>query len=272
MPSFRKKILPALLLTGGATFAGQASAYTVTNTMTFLTGTTLPGGVYGHANTAAATGTYAEDGIIVGVVGDPTDINAHVHSAGPSTNRALEYHTDSSGMYFRKADGSAFSLVSLDYDLGSSTEGGNFAIYGFKNAVNDPMLSAAGSPSPTDPEGGLIPYVASKLIANDGIGGTPKAPVYRTLNVAEAGNAFENISAFWITYQGFNHSPTTNYKALDPVTGAPLYPDFNIHVDNVKLGAAVTPPPATVPVPGAVWLFGTGLAGLMASRRKKATA
>lgn len=41
--------------------------------------------------------------------------------------------------------------------------------------------------------------------------------------------------------------------------------------------AAVTPPPSTpgtspVPVPGAVWLFGSGLAGLIGMRRRKAAA
>jgi hypothetical protein len=260
MPSFRKKILPALLLTGGATFAGQASAYTATNTMTFLTDNATPSSIYGTSNTANTSGTYQEDDIVAGVVDDPTDISAHLHRMGDTTNRGIEYAADSTGIYIRKADGSAFSLISLDYDLGLSAAGGSFAIYGYANAINDPLLSDAGSPFPTDPEGGLVPFVASKLIANDGIGGTSSAPIYRNLSVAAPGNDFENISAFWITFQGFNHSPTNNY------IGDPSLRDFNIHVDNIVLGAAVP----SVPVPGAVWLFGTGLAGLMVSRRKKA--
>jgi hypothetical protein len=43
--------------------------------------------------------------------------------------------------------------------------------------------------------------------------------------------------------------------------------DYTLHVS-----FAAVPSPSAVPVPAAVWLFGSGIAGLMASRRKKISA
>jgi hypothetical protein len=259
MNFFKLKTLSGLLLVTGAAFAGQASASVVTFGATTGLIPQMPAAVYGQANstpvagacpTAGSTTCYQEDGVVVGIVAEPTDTGSHFHRAGLAGDRELQYHPDSTGVYVRKADLSAFSLTSFDY-LTPAASGGNFVIYGYSSAINDGLLTTNVG---TDPEWGTVAPVATYTFADDGTGST--------LNVAALNSAFNNIGAFWIHYQGYPHSPTTNYLANPPA-------DFDLRLDNITLGAAV-PPVATVPVPGAVWLFGTGLAGLMASRRKKA--
>ncbi|MGZ4960469.1 MAG: PEP-CTERM sorting domain-containing protein [Methylomonas sp.] len=263
MKSFKLKAFSCALAVGCSAFAGQASAAVVT----FGSGVAgapipqMPAAVYGQANvtptasgacpTVGSTACYQEAGVVVGIVAEPTDSGSHYHRAGLTSDRELQYHPDSSGVYVRKTDLSAFSLTSFDY-LTPLASGGKFVIYGYSNAINNGLLT---SNVASDPDWGNATPVATMTFADDGNGST--------LNVAALNSAFNNISAFWIHYQGFPHSPTMNYLANPPA-------DFDLRLDNITLGAAVAPPPAAVPVPGAVWLFGTGLAGLMAGRRKKA--
>lgn len=264
MNFFQLKTLSSfLLLTCGAAFAGPASAAVVTfGVGPIPPATTIPPGaipqmpttVYGQANatpiagacpsTVGNSGCYQEDGIVVGIVAEPTDSGSHYHRAGTTADRALQYAPDSSGVYVRMADLSTFSLTSFDYQTPLAS-GGNFVIYGYSKAINDGLLT---SNAGTDPDWGTVAPIASLTFADDGSG--------KTLNVAALNSAFNNIGAFWIHYQGYPHSPVTNYL-LNPPT------DFDLRLDNIKLAA--------VPAPGALWLFGTGLAGLMASGRRKTT-
>lgn len=272
MNSYRLTTLSSLLA-AGALFAGDASAtITGTNTVT-IDFQTMPGTVFGKSNTSDLTATYqqAGTGTVVGIVADPTDpSDSHLHRIVTGTDRDLQYHTDSTGIYVRMFDESKFSLKSFDYDLSFVTlanRTGNYKIYGFANSINDPLLGV-GSIHPddptmyldnADPEGGLIPHIAEYTLPNNGAIGTLTAA---QLLAADAD--WSNIGAFWITFENFNNTPNTHYPELN-------FPGWDFRVDNIVLGAAVAPP-AAVPIPGAVWLFGTGLLGLLARGRKAAVA
>ncbi len=247
--------LTAALASAFATGAGAA-----TRTVDFQD---VPRAVYGDANTADCTTfgdtCFLQDGVYVGVVEDPTDLGAHFHREGVAADREAQYHPDSSGLYVRLADQSSFSLQSLHLNVTNGLDGGSFVIYGFANAINAPLLSTAGTPNPTDPEGGLLPHIASYLVPNDGA-------FNRVVDFAELyalDTDWGNIGAFWITFLGFNHSPTVNY--LDEG-----YPDWDLRVDDIVLGDVVLPPPVTVPVPAAAWLFGSALVALGIRRRRGA--
>ena len=281
-----------LLLASGALLAGNASAAltgTQTATMNF---TGIPQAVFGwanEANTGSFSGScqndvcFVQNGIVAGVVKDPID-KAHLHgstrpspSTSPSTNAAVQYHPDGTGLYVRLSDLTKFSLTSLNLYTSPGATGGNFVIYGFMNPLNPGLLSDAGSYSegvagdlkfnPTDPEGGNAIHKVSFTTANDG---TDK--VFNFTKIP----GWDRIGAFWITMQGFNHSPTKSYPSSgkivteDEESGEEItipvfdYAKWDARIDQIVLGA-----PAPVPVPGAVWLFGTGLIGLITRNRKK---
>ena len=77
----------------------------------------------------------------------------------------------------------------------------------------------------------------------------------------------ENPSKYYYS-NSTNPSPTSAYKyyifALDFSVGSETYTYFF----KLQEYAPYSPPPS-VPVPGAVWLMGTGVAGLMAIRHRK---
>jgi|LakWasMeta3_LOW4_FD_contig_91_378704_length_983_multi_3_in_0_out_0_1 hypothetical protein len=52
-------------------------------------------------------------------------------------------------------------------------------------------------------------------------------------------------------------------------TNYPGSPNFLMTVQATSIGGVVVPPPATVPVPGAVWMMGSALIGLVTTWRKK---
>ena len=212
------------------------------------------------AGTGAA-GCYYEDGLALGIVQDTSDGIAHLHRGGTTTgtdqNTSLMYHSDSSGVYVRALDSTAFSLTSMDFKApidavnpvyganptfdadgiitpdGTGVLGANeyWEILGYASALNPGLDSAANSGS----------WIAKQTVAN-GFSG----PL--TLS-----SAFNNISAFWIHYHGYQQSPKDGYA-------------FAVELDNIKVNAAVS----AVPVPAAVWLFGSGLMGLLYSAKRKA--
>jgi hypothetical protein len=263
MKVLKLKTLSGLILAGSAAFAGVASAAAVdfqgVAAATF--GAANETGA-GTGNCGGVSGCFVQNGIVVGGVLDPLDAGSHFHRQGTATDREAQYHPDSTGMYIRNADLSNFSLQSIDINVTNGESGGNFVLYGYANALNPGLLTANvgaansdGTANPLDPEGGTVTPVASYVFANDGL-------FDGTLDLATLGEDFGDIGAFWLTFEGKNHSPTVSY-ALGS------YPDWDIRIDNINLGAAIAPP-AEVPLPGAVWLFGSALAGFVARRKKAA--
>ena len=276
-----------MLLASGAFLTGNASAALTGSQTATMNFTGIPAAIYGWAN-EANTGNFAgecqredcfvQNGIVAGVVKDPIDNSAHLHGStrpSPSTNAAVQYHPDSTGLYVRLTDLTQFSLKGLNLYTSPGVTGGNFVIYGFMNALNPGILSDAGSYSegaagdlrfiPTDTEGGNVTPKVSFTTTNDGTN--------KTLSFTNI-PGWDRIGAFWITMQGFNHSPTKSYPSSGTIVveedGEEItkpvynYVKWDARIDQIELGA-----PAPVPVPGAVWLFGTGLIGLIARNRKK---
>lgn len=266
MKTIHPKTLAGVVLVSSAALAGSAQAALVTFQ-------SMSNAVYGKANVAGAfTGNcaeancYVENGVVVGGVQDPTDTGAHYHRAGPTSDREAQYHPDSTGIFVRMADNSNFSLQSIDLNVTNGGTGGNFVIYGYASAANMPVLFQStpfggGANSSTDPDWGSVSPVATYVFPNDGA-------FNQTVNLATLGPAFGNIGAFWLHYQGYNHSPTVNYDSPS-VNGLPQqYADWDIRIDDINLGAPVAP----VPVPAAFWLFGAALSSLVTLARRKVAA
>lgn len=152
------------------------------------------------------------------------------------------------------ADLSKFSLQSIWLDTtNTGSTGGTFKLYGYANAINNGLLTSTGSPNPTDPEGGTIAPIASYSIANDGIFASNVTLSQLLTQDANWGN----VGAVWLTMEGFNHSPTTNYTAGS-------YSDWDIRIDDITLAA-----PTAVPLPNSIFLLFSGLVCLYRSNLAK---
>jgi hypothetical protein len=212
------------------------------------------------AGTGSA-GCYYEDGLVLGIVQDTSNAVSHLHRGGTTTGATQDtsvlYHSDSSGVYVRALDSTAFSLTSMDFKApigalnpiyganpvvdefgivrpdGAGVLGANeyWEVFGYGSALNPDLDDAVNSG----------PWTAKQTIAN-GFNGT-----------VTFSSAFNNISAFWIHYHGYQQSPKDGYV-------------FATELDNIKVNAAVS----TVPLPAAVWLFGSGLMGFLYSAKRKA--
>ncbi|CAG1022961.1 hypothetical protein MTYM_02099 [Methylococcales bacterium] len=252
------KLLSGALFAALASIAASAGASIASEeTLTFSSMATLQQ-IGGKANLApvadgSCTGTgtvgcYYEGSFVVGIVSDSSNLFSHLHK--PLNIGQLQYHSDASGIYLRALDSTNFSLTKLDfhapYDPNENPDAGANAgsndyweILGFNTALND------GS-SPLNPNldtGNGINYasrVAYQTVTNGFDGTLP-------LN-----GGFQNINAFWIHYAGYPQTPDDGKQ-------------FAMSLDNVVLNA-----PATVPIPAAVWLFGSALTGLLAFGRRKA--
>lgn len=237
------RILATYTLLSNSAWAALTGTQTATVTFGSTGNNPVPAAVYGKTNESGGTFTgdctsancYVQNGVVVGGVNDPTDPQAHLHRQGTSSNRELQYHPDSTGMYVRLSDKTNFSLQSIYINVTNGITGGNFKLYGFENAINDGMLTSEGATqggtgSSSDPEGSNTPPIASYTIPNDG-------SYNQTIRIADlmtVDKDWSNIGAFWLTFEGFNHSPTTNYSEGS-------YPDWDIRIDDIVLGAACQP-------------------------------
>jgi hypothetical protein len=257
------------LVVGSVSEASAALVGTQTARVTF---TLMANAVFGHANESEGlfnggctyNNCFVQNGTVTGVVADPTDAGAHIHKSGTTIIQA-QYHPDSTGLYVRMADLSDFSLQSLFVNTTNGEGGGNFILYGYADAINDGLLTTEGAVpkgsggygSSSDEDGGnqlvlgVDRYIASYVIPNSGFNSTIDFS-----NLASADTDWGNISAFWLTFQGFNHSPNVNYDDVS-------FPQFEIRVDDIILGAPV-------PVPATVWLFASGILGLFGLRSRRA--
>ncbi|NOU14154.1 MAG: hypothetical protein HOO92_09370 [Methylococcaceae bacterium] len=268
------QLLYSAVIVGLTAMAGNASA-ALTGTQTALLdfeimalGASQGGGAayYGKANTLggcpatnASGKCYAEEGFVVGSAFDPDFAGSAGHLHRGDLNPLdidLHHHADAAGIYVRAADSSAFSLDSFHADILASinpVDTGYWEILGFSTALNGDLHTWdwANNQQPLDIDG--LPRVYT------GSGPYPTQVAYQRINNTGAGfldtvllnNSFKDIKAFWIHYGGYPNAP------IDTAT-------FDFHLDNVALSA-----PKAVPVPAAVYLFGTGLMGLLAVGKRR---
>ena len=229
------KSLGGLVLAALSAATGMANAaITGPTSITFGTGTQLPAAVFGQANAtprdaagdcAAPYGDcYYENGFVVGVVQDTSaqGSTAHLHRAGLADNRMIMYHADSSGIFVRAVDGTAFSFNAIDFhapiqfnDPPNPDQGPNdyWEILGFSTAVNPALDSGDGTNYAT--------RVAYQQVAN-GFDG-----------VLQLSSNFKNIKSLWIHYKGHTQVPTDGK-------------DFSMAADNIQLSAAVVDPSVAI--------------------------
>ena len=198
----------------------------------------------GNCPDAGSAGCYYEGSFAVGLVNDTSNLFSHLHK--PPGVGQLQYHSDSNGVYIRALDSSPFSLTSMDFhapiDGENPGSGANdyWEILGFNTALND----GSSQQNPNLDTGDGTDYssrVAYQTVANGFAGNL------------QLNSGFQNINAFWIHYAGYPQTPDDGKQ-------------FAMSLDNVVLNAPTT----QVPIPAAVWLFGSAVAGLVAFGRRKA--
>ncbi len=193
----------------------------------------------GHANVApvaggntpgtGSTGGYYEDGMVVGIVEDASNPIAHLHRGGSVADRNMMYHSDSSGLYIRAQDSTAFSLTSMDFkapfDAAENPDvtGSNnyWEILGFNTALNPALDSGDGFNYAT--------RVAYQQVVNGFDGNL-------VLN-----SGFNNISAFWIHYHGYPQTPVDGKQFAMDLDNIKVSPKAGINgtgneLDNVLTG------------------------------------
>ena len=232
---------------------------------------------------SGSSGCFYQNGMVVGIVQDSSNPTAHLHRAGTAADKKLSYHADSSGIYIRSLDSKAFSLNSMDFLAPINAEGNPdsgpndfWQILGFNTALNPGLASGDGTNYAT--------RVAYQQVAN---GFSGKLTPYSDLN-SDNINDFNNISAFWIHYNGYPQTPkdgkefsmTLDNFAVSPVvlpTSEQVAWDSNLanYINTIytpqraALVANYNMRLSTVPISGTVWLFASGLGFLTLVRRKK---
>jgi len=187
--------------------------------------------------------------------------NAHLHVVGgdgkPNTPTTPYMHGDAGGVFI---DGSGsyetFSFQSMDI-LSSVLQSNNvihqnptITVRGFLGGVNNMMTGE------TEADDVSMLYKGGAQVAE----ATLLNGVTGTFDFLAADTGFGEVD-----YVEFFYTDFYRYKPV-LATDSALQIDF----DNIVVGNAIsTPPPATVPVPAAVWLFGTGLIGLTSLNNRK---
>lgn len=254
----KNNVLKVLLAAGLISGSAVASASTETidfQEMFYSSYSGVSNTGVGSCVGAGDKGCYEEAGMVFGHPEDGAGGHLHLGSNGFDDTTevdllALQYHSDSSGIYFRRSDGKAFSLDSMRFQAPfGSTYGPNrlngnpsspnyysrpyWEILGFNISVNPGLAYGDGTDYST--------RVAYSTV-NNGFDGV----------LTQGGNLstdFSNVNAVWIHFAGFPSTPTDGKS-------------FAMLLDDVVVTSAV-------PVPAAGWLFGTGLLGLFSFGRKQ---
>jgi hypothetical protein len=256
--------VPALLSVSGIAGAAISEQTTVTfaNAPTsgiFGKSNAIVGNINSNGSNCAEASCYVENGVVISTVLDGTSAGAHLHVVGASpAARRLHTHGDAGGVYIRLTDGSAFSFESIriassysedldnvftkflangdpNPDWNSAID--NFVIKGFSNASN-PDLWQNNHPTP-------VAETSVFIGTNTGAG---------SFNVLAANPDFANVNAVWIYAGGRYNAELAGQR------------NFDVKFDDIKLNAPVA---AAVPLPGAVWLFGSAVMGFLARSKRQ---
>lgn len=260
-----KKIINGLLFAAVAA-SGAANAAITTETIVDFNTLVLTA-YYGAPNTEPSTvpgsegactnaECYSQNGMIVGVVLQE-GVDGHLHKKGIASNRTLGYEADSTGYYMRTLDSTAFSLTSMDFNAKGSDENPNVTGTYFSTAQDD-FVTGTGGPNDYWEILGFNTALNPELANGDGTNYPGTRVAYQTvpngfngtlsLSDLSLNSDFNNISAFWIHYNGYPKDPNGSK-------------DFSMTLDNVKVNA--------VPLPAAAWMFLSGMMGLLAFGKKK---
>jgi hypothetical protein len=135
---------------------------------------------------------------------------------------------------------------------------------GFSTAANTSAMNTAS---------GSIAAEGDALAAGDGTNyahrvayqtvlQNPNSPGFSgTLALNSDFNDADGINAIWIHFKG----PTSANGYLDATEANALTPGFKVNIDDIVLESVTS-----VPVPAAVWMFGSGLLGMLSLGRRKA--
>ncbi len=242
----------------------------IMNSASYGYGANLTPQAGGNCPETGGSPCYVEDDFVIGSPFDGNGTN-HIHrvssiTGGGLSDKTLAYHGDSSGIYIRALDQSAFGLSSMVFkaaispdnliygaggvsanpdglsdqpsDIGMLGPQEKWEIFGFSSAINPDIAT----------NDGYATAVAHASIANGFVGtvGTDASSDF------VLGEAFKNVSAIWVHYNGYPSTPADGIG-------------FDLKVDNITLAA-----PTAVPIPAAVWMFGSGLLGMLSFGRRKA--
>ncbi|QPK63973.1 hypothetical protein IVG45_03050 [Methylomonas sp. LL1] len=219
---------------------------------------TMPGGVNGHPETigtagndctnggvcyvTAGTGGLAGEEIAFGAISVPNTSLEHIHgeNADSDADKELNYHADAGGWRAQAANGtSKINLTSWIQATIGDTD------------VNDETGEA-----PKDYFGDLIVEAVGGASSGYQFHISQSTAWGSTINF---GSQFQGIDAFLVYFEGLKGIVPTPLSAED---------GFFAAIDNANISIAATAP---VPVPGALYLFGSALIGLIGFGRKNQT-
>jgi len=267
-----KNFISAAILIAASTFTAQAIATTTIDLQDY-SGTLIdnkwqdfspifgPGFEKVHSSTPYTINTSDNKGTLtlspIVNFGDNSHIHVNGGDGNPSTPTTPFIHGDVDGVFI---DGSGsherFSLQSMDVlnavlqSDGVSHPNATVTVRGFLGGINNMMTGT------TEADGVTMLYAGGNKVAETTIANDFTGPV----NFLALDANFSEVD-----YVEFFFTDFYRIKAA-PLGDTVLEFDF----DNIVVGDVIsTPPPATVPVPAAVWLFGTGLIGLTSLNNRK---
>lgn len=178
---------------------------------------------------------YEESGFYVGTAaadsGVVPNVGAHLHPQDNQNTGTIGYgyENDSVGIVLKAVNSSNFNFNSIDLDLSQSAD----------NTYNGDFVIASYTINADGSRGTLIGSINIPNFSQDGV-----------LDLSLNG-IFQDIGMIYMYYDPFT---------LENTDGTNINARFFANIDNIDVTA--------VPIPAAVYLFGTGLLGLFSLKRK----
>ena len=260
--NFKQSILLSGLVVGLLGMTGQAFAHlppggvnidfeSGTNTPSMAVGP-LPGSVF-----PAFGNSYIEDGVVHSAIGfgiaPGTPVGnggggSHVHGEPGGGGTVSVILRDSGGAFFQLVDGDAFSIGGLDvHSMNFALAGGGFSTMTLRGYTSSDLST-----------------FHDVTLSDDGSGNPDGNGIFDADPISAGGHLhLEEVDEFGSIYlfeYFFDSLGRGNDGSLNP-----NLINLVFRIDNVEFGPEV----AAVPVPAAVYLFGTALMGLLGMGRKR---